>query len=447
MAARFWVTGGVNNNWSTTGNWSTTSGGGGGSAVPTASDDVTFDSAGNSACNTLNAARVCKTLTVASGYTSTLTITSGGTISVSGNITLNTGFTFVNDNAGDASKGLKMIVAATMTSNGKTVSGPFTIEGFTSGTVTLADALAVSGNLTLNNATSITFSGAFDITADTATISNGEIITLSGNVTIAGTTTIQNATDQIDGAFNWNTLGLTIASGVTLQGSATLVFNGTGTWAANDTAMTMNINIAAGGGTLTISGTHTYKTGTITYTSGTVDASGSTLNLTAATTLNTAGMNWASVNLLTSSTPVTITINSLLTATGTLTLPANANATFAGTAGWTVGTFTNGAGYNNKTTTFGAGLTYTITAQFTMIGTSTTVHNFFVSSTPGTLVNFVLGASAGQDVGFVDPTDMDDTTGVTIFTYKGVIVTSSNWTASVPSGGVGGGVRAFGYAG
>ena len=43
MAARFFINGGVNNLWSSTTNWSTTSGGAGGSSVPGLSDAVTLD--------------------------------------------------------------------------------------------------------------------------------------------------------------------------------------------------------------------------------------------------------------------------------------------------------------------------------------------------------------------------------------------------------------------
>ena len=46
MANRYWVNGGVTNNWSDTSNWSTTSGGAGGASVPGASDDVIFDGNG-----------------------------------------------------------------------------------------------------------------------------------------------------------------------------------------------------------------------------------------------------------------------------------------------------------------------------------------------------------------------------------------------------------------
>lgn len=70
MAARFFVNGGVDNNWGSTSNWSTTSGGAGGSSVPTTADDVTFDaSSPNCTVNASN--RVCKTINF-TNYTNTI---------------------------------------------------------------------------------------------------------------------------------------------------------------------------------------------------------------------------------------------------------------------------------------------------------------------------------------------------------------------------------------
>ena len=111
MAARFWVNGGVDNNWSTIGNWSLTSGGAGGQAVPTTSDDVTLDGNGNVDCTLNSSSRVCKTLTVTAGYTATMTFTNQ--LTVSGSTTLGANMII----AGAA----KLIIntTGTLTSNGK----------------------------------------------------------------------------------------------------------------------------------------------------------------------------------------------------------------------------------------------------------------------------------------------------------------------------------------
>ena len=68
--ARYWINGGVNNNWGSASNWSASSGGTGGSPVPTSSDDVNFDDSGNVHCNVATSARSCRMLTITLGYTS-----------------------------------------------------------------------------------------------------------------------------------------------------------------------------------------------------------------------------------------------------------------------------------------------------------------------------------------------------------------------------------------
>ncbi len=84
MADRYWV--GGTNTWDTTAGtkWSTTSGGSGGAAVPTSSDNVFFDTNSGICTVTVNTTKVCNNIT-ASGGVVTLT---GGTISASGSVDL-----------------------------------------------------------------------------------------------------------------------------------------------------------------------------------------------------------------------------------------------------------------------------------------------------------------------------------------------------------------------
>ena len=431
MAARFWL-GTTSTNWNLTANWSATSGGASGASVPIFSDDITFDGAGNNPAATAGGARAGLSLTVASGYTKNIALDQN--LSISGNITLHTGFTF----SGAAS--LIMLAAGTITSNGKAIETTFQIGNFTSGTVTLGDNLTCSGDLQMTNVTSTTFSGAFNIAAATCTVSGSQTVTLSGNVSITGLTT-SNGPNVMDGAFNWNTGGMTMSNG-TLSGAATLVFNGTGTWSGGvNCSMSVTINTA---GTLTISGTILYLTGTITYTAGTVTVSGSTLSIQGACTFATSGMSWNNI-LIVPTGGITITLNSLLSATGILTLP-NGAVMFAGTAGFTVGTLTNTSINANRIITFHAAATYTVTSSFSTVNPSTARFSY-VSSSPGTYAIFILQSGASQDVSFTDPTDIDSSAGVTIFTFRGTVTTTLNWTATVPTGGVGGGVRVFAYAG
>jgi hypothetical protein len=114
-----------------------------------------------------------------------------------------------------------------------------------------------------------------------------------------------------------------------------------------------------------------------------------------------------------------------LTATGTMTVAAANTVTFAGTAGFTVGNYTCTAA--GRTTTFVAGVTYTVTGIPTVAGTNASKQNW-VSSSPGTKYNFIHSFTGGtQDIGFLNVTDANSNGGKTLNTYKGTITTCNNW--------------------
>ena len=414
MAARFFVVGGVDTNWSTIGNWSLTSGGAGGQAVPLATDDVTLDANSGSACVLNTSARVALTINT-TNFTGTVTFSQQ--LSVSGSITWGTNAAF----AGATTNKLRMIAAGTWQTNGVTVPQDIEIGGTTTFTCTLAAALTSTGALTLSNTTSTIFSGAFAISAASCLVSGGQTITMSGNVTITNLTDMSTAT-VLNGAFNWTTGGLTVTGQTT--GTATIVFGGTGTW-SGATSLHTNVTINTAG-TLTISGTVQYATSTLTYTAGTVSVGSSVLSLLASCTLVTDGMSWANLSL---AAALTVTINSPLSIAGTLTLP-NAAVTFAGSAGWTCGTLTNTTITATRIYTFTAGRTYTVTVIWQTIHAALQTVRF--TFTASSSCNFVLGPGASQDVGFVDPTNMDASTGQKIFSYHGVISSSPNWANDRP---------------
>jgi len=421
MAERHWINGGVNSLWSTIGNWSLTEGGAGGQAVPTAAEDVFFD-VGSPACTLNTTARVCKTLT-ASAYTGTLTFTYN--LSVSGSITIG-----ANVHWSGAAK-LIMLVAGTWTTNGNTIGVPITIGDFTAGTVTLADNLTTSGDLQLINATSTTFSGDFHLTAATCSILGGQTITIVHDVTITGITTITNP-EVINGLFNWNTGGLTSSATSPLTGSATIVLTG-GTWQQSgaSSACSMNVTFAEA---VTVSGTIYYAvsgTPTLTWSSGTITTTNSTLSIASACTLNTNGMSW---NNITITATLTLTINSLLTVTGTLTLPAFA-ITFAGTAGFTVGTLTHTALTATRIFTFEEAVTYTIADAITATHAAAQAVRFTYTSADANIKAIItLGYGATQNISHLDPTRIDSSLGQPIFSFAGVITTCFNWSNDLGHG-------------
>lgn len=147
MAARYWV-GGANTWNSTAGTkWALTSGGTGGQAVPTSSDDVFID--GNSSGNVTVAsayAAQCKSINF-TGYTqsflsgaatASLTVTGGNVVTVAGMTLTFTGPLNLNGAS-----------AAYITSGGKVWGNTVAIIN-ASGSWTLQDAFRVTGNLIVN---------------------------------------------------------------------------------------------------------------------------------------------------------------------------------------------------------------------------------------------------------------------------------------------------------
>ena len=462
-ASRFWVTGGVDNNWGTTGNWSAISGGGGGSSVPTSADDVTFDKNGNSNCTLNTSARSAKTLTVVTGgsgvgYTSTITFTQS--LTVSGSITLGSNMGFSGSSA------LTINATGTLTSNGKIISVPFTITGAI--TITLADNAITSSTLTINGAS-----------------------TINGNTLNIGADLATGSANNISGTTNFK-------------------FTGTGNWNSATTGIIFNpIEFAMGSGTLTLGSAKWSGTGTITYTSGTISGSGSltiggagTLSLTGATipnviisvagTVTNSGNFTVSTLLTLANASValvlngsTITCASLTTnpagsgtVTGTTeiivngasgiltysgsgtnqyrlntTINSSGSVSISGTFKYGSGTFKlqsnmsgtgilainsscniDGNGYTlPKLNMATAGVTLTLNSNLALSSdfTSTTATAAspvsIVSNSGGTQRKLTLSQGATQDIGFTNATDINSADGQTIWDWKGTLSNTTNW--------------------
>ena len=267
MAVKYWINGGVDNNWGTSGNWSLASGGGGGAGVPSSSDDVTFDGNGNVNCTIATSLRSSKTLTITSGYTSTITFTTG--LSVLGNITINSGFAgTLSPNGGT----LSMVTASgTWTSNGYIYSIPLGNNAST--TITLADDLKTTSNYTSNN----------------------NVVLTNNTLTVGGS--------------------ISIATG-TASGTANIIMNGSGSLSTAAGAILKNNVTINSAGSVTI-GNMNYNTGTLTNTSGLITSTGVISINTSNTTLDLAG---ASIGGITVSVGgITITFKSGVILTGSLT--------------------------------------------------------------------------------------------------------------------------------
>jgi fibronectin-binding autotransporter adhesin len=405
------------------GNWNSTSAWDEG-AVAVAGDAVVARVGGTSGNLTVNVASACTSL-ILTNYTGTLTF--DAQLTVSGTVTFVAGCTL----AGTTGPLVISSAAATITSGGKTIPCPLTFGA--TGTYTLADSWTVTGLVTAGVTTvSTTLNGA------------GKTLTCNGGFHLAGTT-------------------------AGLAGTAKLTLGG-GTWDAASTGVfAVDVDLA---GNVTVSGGIIWGSGskTLAYVSGTITTTGSTLTCGGTSTFNTAGVTWNNLTLngsgvtytlssnlawsgaaaisvsmtlagagtlsgtgsVTVTNPVTITLNNTggLVTTGTLTLP-NAAMTFAGSAGFTVGTLTTASLNASRTYTLTFGNTYTVTTSLSNVGTTTSVRQAIKSSSAGNKVVFNLTPGATQSLTYCDPTDVDSSGGGQVISFGGTITTSLNWSGSV----------------
>ena len=222
----------VSGNWNATATW-------GGSAVPTNVDDVIINAG---IAVTMSTTGTCRTITDMAGSS---TINGASLLTIAGN-------------AG---------VAITNISGTATISSPVSMPATAS--VTVAGSLTMSGIIS-GAATSLTKAGA-------------GVLTLSGNNTYIGSTTISAGTISVsnlnDASGNKN-LG---NGGIIFANGGTLLTNGSTGWS---TAKSITIN--SGGGVITMSGNTLQLTGTISGGGG-LTTGGSDLLLNRATGTNAIG--------------------------------------------------------------------------------------------------------------------------------------------------------------
>jgi len=144
MADRYWVGGSAIWNTTASTKWSTTSGGAGGASVPTSVDDVFIDAASGAVTVTIAANSGAKSINC-TGFTGAITSGTAATITVSGSITLVAGMTFSYVGT------ITVNATGTITCAGKSLNR--LIVNGAGITVACADALTVTGALTLTNGT------------------------------------------------------------------------------------------------------------------------------------------------------------------------------------------------------------------------------------------------------------------------------------------------------
>jgi len=295
-----------------------------------------------------------------------------------------------------------------------------TVTAGTTITTTGSCAFNTSGNAAGTGTTTSTSGINFNNITMSSTITNTSAMCVVGTITCnsGGSAGVLNGSNvYFQGSFSVPSFALpTGTSLVTLNGTGT--FNGTG-----GVGNSIVINTS---GTITFAASIVFAPSggkTFTYTAGTVITTGNTFSCNATNTLNTAGIIF---NNFSTAIQGTITNNSLLTVSGTLTYASSAvGVTWGGTHGWTAGTFI--CTFAGVTHTFTTTHTYTITGAFTVTAATNTSRIFFRSNSSGVRAPIILNTSATQNVSYVNATDIDSSAGQTINSYKGVISNTLNW--------------------
>jgi len=293
MANRYWVGGAAAWDGTAGTKWALTSGGAGGQAVPTTTDDVFFDAASGAVAVTIGATANCQNLDF-SGFTGTFSAATGQTLNVYGNFTASTGMTYTATNISINFR--STTTGKTITSNGKSIGRVITFNGVGGGW-TLQDALTNNGgsagdtgsgvfltNGTFNtNGYTVTVNGpsnlecTFSITGtNTRTLTLGSSNIVINNLASNRTSTF-DATTTTNLTFNANTstisfpgtYGQLIGGGLTynnVTSSCTAKFTVSG---SNTIAnLTIGARATVGVGSIDIGGNQTI-TGTFTCTAGT----------------------------------------------------------------------------------------------------------------------------------------------------------------------------------
>jgi hypothetical protein len=262
-----WDGGGADNNWSTAGNWTS-------DTAPGASDTAVFDGTSTKAA-TIDVNVSVDGLQINSGYTNTITQSSGKTVTVGSGIGFSQGAgTFAGGDSAIDINGAFVLSGGTFTS--------------TSGTMTLAGNFTVSNSPTFNaNSGTVTFDGSVSATADvnsTFTFNNltfnkddGNNVTVSYGDTliVTGTTTFTDG-----GMVGVSGSGVEARGNVTVAstfdgGSGVLVFGSTASQTFTLTSATDKYD-----GNITVN----KSSGTVTLASALVmDSSGQTLTVTSGT--------------------------------------------------------------------------------------------------------------------------------------------------------------------
>jgi hypothetical protein len=431
-------------NWTSTTCWATTSGGASSGAKPMAGDVAVFESARTGNC-TINSAVSVGSIIVQSGYSGTITHSSGN-ISLVGGINFQTGATAtfnststsassITTNQSGAYNGDLVLAAGTFTvsaapiglhsltvgggtftsgSSAVTTNAAGTVD-FAGGTVTIgAGGLSPTSTVTVDGATvsmgNAAFTAASLVTCSAGTMSFGSgNVAFGGGLTISGTGAVALGTGGTQTA---STVAVSSTSASALTFSAGKTFSTTGSFSQSAGTVTMSsatltlgtgTAIGSDGFTLT-GGTFNAGTGTFNVTgqsgnsnSGattTINGSGATFNGASGTqhfagavtvsagTLSTGLANMSTTNAGNLAADRLVTVS----AGGTMTLASSSGFAFSSTSTMALGGTVNAAG----TTSFSGPVTLSGTFN---AGSASTTFSGTVSMSTGSAFNGNTGST------------------------------------------------------
>ncbi len=449
-AVKTWDGGGAGDtNMSTAANWDA-------NTLPSAGDILTFDAtSGNNATwdSSFISAQDLQ-VHLATGYTGTVTLSSStltiasttviaGTLNVGSNSLKISGPTFVNGGT----------VTSTFSAGTMDFDGGVDLD---SGTLQLAATVTAAGDFAVNSGTffdcgeghcpQITFDGAADQEFTTGgagevygpmTLNNSgggtsDDLTVSGNLTIAGTFTItlgnlnletNNAAMDLQEGGAGGSLTLADAAEATMQwGSGAITVSGNIT--VNDSA-----TMSSGSATLTLDGDQTAGNQTIDFDNQSLEG-GLTINKTAGNVIVASGqtLTVGGTLTITSSTLDLSTNNAVLNADGAISVADNANAALA----WGSGAVTmagnltqNGAGV----VTPGSGtLTFDGTSAAQTVSSTAAFQNMTINNTGGIVIAADTTTLDVNGAVTITSSTLDLSTNNNAADIEGLVTVSSNGT-------------------
>ncbi|MBS0653511.1 MAG: filamentous hemagglutinin N-terminal domain-containing protein, partial [Verrucomicrobia bacterium] len=336
--------------------------------------------------------------------------TSGGTIGMTGPVTIANNPVFDTTNGGATPAGAGISFSSTI--NGAT---SLTLKSGTGGTAAMTGAVGAGTALSSLTATGATVTqgstakttGALSYTGSTAINLGGNITTSGNSISLLTGPVTLNANVALD---TTNAGGSPAGAGITVNGNVSqattnnLTVNG-GTGGAVSIGGNLNVNAltVTNSGSTTITGTTTAPTVTLTNTTGTITFNGST---TVSTAFNTAAQGYG----LIFNNGGTVTPSTTLLNTGGVTLKSGSSASLTFANGLTstasattilgaVKATTAGSAMSYGNVTFSAGNSSVSTAGGTIGfgGTVTLTGNTAVDSTNGG------GTPAGAGITFAGP--------------------------------------------